>query len=165
MLPMTSGFVAADMTERFSMPPFVGLILSTLGPGMGTEPVIMDYARQQGLYEPITELASEVAAAGARARDSGLLRDTFDDNLRVYAPQEIWMFNLAADVIAMLGCLDGLSNASLADFRSNVRQLDQDLSGRQWQHNLKMAGDGPPAFQQLRARIPRHVPQSQIYRH
>jgi hypothetical protein len=37
-----------------------------------------------------------------RVRDARLLKDSFDDNLKVYEPAEIWLADLAIDVIAML---------------------------------------------------------------
>jgi hypothetical protein len=98
--------------------PFLSLIMSTLGPGLSTEPAVREYVdAYPEFHQKIRELSQAVSAAGVRVRDFGLLRSEFDGNLRVFAPEEIWMFDLAVDVIAMLGCVQGLSNASLAQFR------------------------------------------------
>lgn len=138
--------------------PFVFLIMSALGPGLSTEKAVIDYvSAYPDFHQAIRDLSAAVSEAGARARDSGMLRGEFDDNVRVYSPIEIWMFDLAVDVIAMLGAVDGLSNAELFRFKDNVRTLDQEVSSRYWQSCLRQAGPGVPQFQQLRASVPRHV--------
>jgi hypothetical protein len=138
--------------------PFLYLIMSTLGPGLSTEKAVIAYVgNYPDFHHAIRDLSTAVSEAGVRARDSGMLRGEFDDNLRVYSPMEIWMFDLAVDVIAMLGSVDGISNSELFRFRENVRTLDQEVSSHYWKSALREAGPGVPQFQQLRASVPRHV--------
>lgn len=138
--------------------PFLFLTMSCLGSGLSSEEAVRSYVSSVGLQAPIQELSAAVSAAGVRARDSGRLRSEFDDNLHVYSPEEIWIFDLAIDVIAMLGCVQGLSDRSLAQFKSDLRSLDDEVSSHTWKRALKKAGDGPVQFRELRTRIPRHAP-------
>ena len=90
-----------------------------------------------------------------RVRDAGLLKDSFDENLRVYTAEEIWTFELAIDVIAMLGALDGLPGQARTRAAEDVRTLNGTARGHHWNKELKQAGTGPEEFRQLRAEIPR----------
>jgi hypothetical protein len=158
-----SWLVPDDVDDCMTSSPFLFLALATLGPGLSTETAVREYVQELGLRSVVQELSRAVSAAGVRARDSGLLRSEFDDNLKVFAPEEIWLFNLAFDVIAMLGCIDGLSDRSLAQFKSNLRSLDDEATSHTWKKQLKKAGDGPGQFRELRARIPHHTPHPSRY--
>ena len=93
-----------------------------------------------------------MSAAGVRVRDAGLVKDGFDGNLAVYAPAEIWTFDLAIDVLAQLGALDGLTGEMRASLAQSVRQLDRDSRQKIWQKGMKKAGGGPVTWHELRAR-------------
>jgi len=93
-----------------------------------------------------------VSAAGVRVRDAGLVKDGFDGNLAVYAPAEIWTFDLAIDVLAQLGALDGLTGEMRASIAQSVRQLHEDSRQKIWQKGMKKAGRGPVTWHELRAR-------------
>jgi hypothetical protein len=139
--------------------PFLYLTLTTFGSVLSLEPAVQDdIRRQQGMHQKIRELCTAVSEAGVRVRDAGLIKDDFDDNLKVYTPEEIWTFDLAIDVIAMLGTLDGLPGDSRARIASNLRSLDQSVTEHTWKKELKKAGDGPARFRELRASVPRHAP-------
>jgi hypothetical protein len=160
------GLVPDDVDDCMTSSPFLFLIMSTLGPGLSTEPAVLAYVNAYPeFHQKIRELSAAVSAAGVRVRDFGLLRSQFDGNLRVFAPEEIWMFDLAVDVIAMLGCVQGLSNASLAQFRDNMRTLDEDVASHAWRKSLSQAGNGLPQFHDLRASVPRHAPNPQRYQY
>jgi hypothetical protein len=150
-----ASLVPEDADDCMSSAPFLFLTLSTLGPLLSTEPVVRQYmGREPRLLQQIRALSTAVSAAGVRVRDAGLLKDDFDDNLAVYTPEEIWTFDLAFDVIALVGALDGLPGGVRAKAASDVRTLDRDTRGHAWKHALKKAGEGPVAFSELRARVP-----------
>jgi hypothetical protein len=149
-----ASLVPEDTDDCMSSAPFLFLALSTLGPLLSTEPVVREYMqRKPRLLQQIRALSTAVSAAGVRVRDAGLLKDDFDDNLAVYTPAEIWTFDLAFDVIAMIGALDGLPGRAKAKAASDLRTLDQDTRGHTWKHAMKKAGDGPAAFAELRATV------------
>jgi hypothetical protein len=62
-----------------------------------------------------------VSAAGVRVRDTGVLRNDYDDRVDIYTPEEIWTFDLAFDVIATLGTLDGVDGETRGLVVSNMR--------------------------------------------
>jgi hypothetical protein len=72
----------------------------------------------------------------------------------VYTAEEIWTFELAIDVIAMLGALDGLPGQARARAAEDVRTLNETARGHHWNKELKQAGTGPEEFRQLRAEVP-----------
>ncbi len=138
--------------------PFIYLIMACLGSSLNTEQAVLAYVGSYpDFHAHIRELSRAVSNAGVRVRDEGQLRSDFDDSLRIYSPDEIWLFDLAVDVIAMLGSIDGLSNESLARYKSDVRTLDDEVHTHTWKKGVKKAGAGPVQFQDLRHRVPRHV--------
>lgn len=154
---MTS-LVPGDVDDCSTSSPFLYLLLASLGPGLSTEPAVIQCVQQLGLLGEIQELSRAVSAGGVRVRDYGLIRNDFDDNLHPFTPEEIWVFDLAIDLVAMLGCVDGLPDRSLALFKNNVRTLDDEVTSHTWKKHLKKAGAGPERFRDLRARVPRHAP-------
>ena len=150
------GLVPTGTDDCGTSAPFLYLTLAVLGPGLSTEPVVLEYARANpGQAARIRALSTAVSAAGVRVRDAGLLRNSFDENLRVYTAEEIWTFELAIDVIAMLGALDGLPGQARAMVAEDLRTLTGTAHGHHWNSELKKAGTGPEEFRQLRAEIPR----------
>jgi len=148
--------VPGDVDDCGTSAPFIFLALSVLGPGLSTELVVQEYLRgNPGLARDIQALSAAVSAAGVRVRDAGLLRDSFDENLAVYTSAEIWTFDLAFDVIAMLGGLEGLPGKARAMVTQDLRSLDQTAHSHTWKKDLKKAATGPEEFRELRARIPR----------
>jgi hypothetical protein len=99
-----------------------------------------------------------VSAAGVRVRDAGLVKDSFTENFKPYTPEEIWAFDLAVDVVAMLGSLDGLTGQAKAELAGGLRLLDRDVHSHHWKKEVSQAGQGPEAFRALRAQVPRHIP-------
>jgi hypothetical protein len=153
------GLVPDSADDCASSAPFLYLLLSTLGPGLSFEPAVQDYLRMEPvLRQTIRALATAVSEAGVRVRDDGSLKNDFDENLRVYTPDEIWTFDLAIDVAAWLCALDGLQRKTQAQVAGNVRLLDREVTSHYWKKELKVAGDGPRKFHELRAKVPRHKP-------
>ncbi len=137
-----------------SSAPFIGLALSALDL-LGVQPAVEEYMRREPwLLQQIRALSTAVSAIGVRVRDAGLLKDSFDSNLDLYTPEEIWTFGLAFDVIALLGALDGLSGERRALMAENARELDWYAHRHTWKKAVKKAGEGSAAFRELRARIP-----------
>jgi hypothetical protein len=153
-----SGLVpSSDLADDFSVAPFVGLILAAFRHLSG-EPSVQRYVEQEpGLRLAIRSLTAAVTAAGVRVRDAGELHGSLDDRLKPYTPAEIWVFDLATDVIALLGSAPGLSGGTRAMMASNLGSLDREASSHRWKKDLKIADPGPEAFRELRARIPRHT--------
>ena len=86
--------------------------------------------------------------------DAGLLKDSFDESLQVYAPEEIWAFDLAFDVIAMLSAIEGLRGGTRASLVDSLRSLDRTAGLHTFKKDLKKAGSGPEALRDLRSRVP-----------
>jgi hypothetical protein len=148
--------VPDDVDDCSSSSPFVYLMLASLGL-LSTEPVVQEYTSASGLHGQIRALSTAVSAAGVRVRDGGLLKDSFDQNLDVYTPAEIWTFDLAADVIAMLGAVTGLPGKTRAQIADNIKSLDWNEHRHTWKKDLKKAGEGVGEFRALRAGVPRHA--------
>ena len=154
-----TALVPSGVDDCSTSAPFLYLTIGTFDAVLSSEPVVQEYiGRHAGLHQKIRELTTAVSQAGGRVRDAGLLKDDFDDNLKVYTPEEIWTFDLAIDIIAMYSILDGLPGDSRARLASNLRSLDQSVTEHTWKKELKKAGDGPATFDELRASVPRHVP-------
>ena len=146
-----------DLADDFSVAPFVGLILASFR-NLSGEPSVQRYVSQEpGLRLAIRSLTAAVTAAGARVRDAGELHGSLDDSLKPYTSAEIWVFNLATDVIAVLGSAAGLSSGMRAMMASNLGGLDREASSHRWKKELKSAELGPEAFRELRSRIPRRT--------
>ena len=121
--------------------------------------VVRQYASAQPeAQHAIRELSRAVAAAGTRVRDTGQMRDSFDQNLRYYTAEEIWLFDLAIDVIAMLGSLGGLPPGTRARLVDDLRLLDNNVSNHHWKKEVRQVGTGPAPFRELRAHVPHHQP-------
>jgi len=146
--------VPEDADDCWTSAPFLALTMSTLSM-LSTQPAVKEYMqREPRLLEQVRALSSAVSAAGARVRDAGLLKDSFDGNLAVYTPAELATFDLAFDVIAMIGGLDGLSGQTRAMVASNLQSLDWYAQHHAWKKGLKKAAEGPAAQPGLRARVP-----------
>jgi hypothetical protein len=150
------GLVPPDTDNCSTSSPFLYLIMASLGTLSTEQPVLAYTHSDPAFHQQVQHLSAAVSAAGERVRDEGRIRNDFDDNLRIFSPVEIWLFDLAVDVIAMLGSLMGLSNASLALYKDNVRTLDDEVHTHTWKHGLKKAGAGPEEFRELRQRVPHH---------
>ena len=143
------------ISRRVSVAPFIYLTLATLGPLLTYEHAVQAHvSAEPGLRQKIRQLSTATGTAGVRVRDAGLLKDGLDENLQVYAPEEIWTFDLAFDVIAMLGAIDGLRGGTRASIVDSLRSLDRTAHLHAFKKDLKKAGPGPEALRELRDRIP-----------
>lgn len=146
--------------------PFLDLLLVQLGYGpsygLSAEQAVRDFVRgQPGMYEQIREVGTAAYHAGARARNHGLLRSSFDDSLRPYSADEIWCMDLAIDVLAMLAVVPGLSGGSRFSALDALRDLYMTCDVHTWHKQVKHAAAAPHEFRELRARVPvrpKHLP-------
>lgn len=151
------GLLPRGLDDCSTSAPFLYLILSAFYL-LGTEDTVKQFlARNPGLRQQLHALTAATSAAGVRVRDAGLLKNDFDDNLRVYTPGEIWTFDLAVDVVARLGGLEGLPAKTHAQIVSDLKTLNDQTHSHHWKKELKSAGDGVPQFRELRAAIPPHA--------
>jgi hypothetical protein len=143
-----------DVDDCWSSSPFLYLALATFGL-LSVQPEVQQYMQGEPLLlQQIRALITAVSAAGARVRDAGLLKNDFDENLEVYTPEEIWIFDLAFDVITLVGAVDGLSRQTRARVVGNMRSLNEKAQSHTWKKDMKKAGEGPAAWHELRARVP-----------
>lgn len=138
--------------------PFIYLTLTTLYL-LGTEAAVKEYLSvEPEAHQAIRELCTAVAAAGVRVRDSGQVRNQYDVRMGLYTAEEMWLFNLAIDVIAMLVALGSFSPGTRALLSSDLQTLDEHSSSHHWKKEVKKAKDGPAQFRNLRAHVPHHMP-------
>jgi hypothetical protein len=146
--------------------PFLDLLLVKLGYGpscgLSAEQEVRDFVHgQPGMYEQIREVGTAVYNAGARARNHGLLRSSFDDSLHHYSAEEIWCMDLAIDVLAMLAAVPRLPGGTRFSTLEVLRDLYRTSGEHTWHKQVKHAAAGPHEFRELRARIPvrpKHLP-------
>lgn len=154
-----TGLVPAGVDDCSSCSPFIYLILSVLGLVLSGEPAVEAYtSARPELLQQIRALSAAVSEAGVRVRDAGSLRSDIDNRLILYTAEQIWTFDLASDVIAMLSELDDLPPDVRATATRQLRSLDQEVHSHTWKRGVKKAGEGPEAFRDLRATVPRHKP-------
>jgi hypothetical protein len=146
--------------------PFIDLLLVQLGYGpsygLSAEQAVRDFVHgQPGMYEQIRAVGTAVYQAGARARNNGLLRSSFDNGLHPYTADEIWCMDLAIDVLAMLAVLPRLSGGTRFSVLDTLRDLYVNCGEHTWHKQMRHAAGGPHEFRALRARVPvrpKHLP-------
>jgi hypothetical protein len=154
-----ASLVPEGTDDCFTVSPFLFLLLAVLGSGLSSQQAVQDYvSAHPGLGQQIRALSTAVSAAGVRVRDAGLVKDSFSETLEPYTPEEVWTFDLAVDVVAMLGGLDGLPGNARAEIASDLQSLDRNVHSHHWKKEVSRAGVGPEAFRVLRAQVPRHTP-------
>jgi len=152
-----SSLVPPEVDDCSSCSPFIYLIISVLGPLLSSEPAVQAYtSAEPGLLQQIQALSVAVSEAGVRA--ASVLKSDIDNRLSLYTSEQIWTFDLAADVIAVLSVLDALPSGVRATVAGRLRSLDQEVHSHTWKKEVKKAGEGPEAFRELRARVPHHKP-------
>ena len=145
-----------DRLDYYDVAPFVELTISTLKLLSSEDSVQQYLSVEPGASRTIPMLAAAVAGAGARVRDSGQMHDFLDSRLKLFTAEEIWMFNLAIDVVAMLATAGGLRPDTRALVISDLRSLTEETNSHHWKSQVHKAGDGPAAYRALRAHVPPH---------
>jgi hypothetical protein len=111
------------------------------------------FAAHPDLLELVRPLAVAVQAAGERIQGTGLpveelMGEGFD---KAYTPEEMWTFELSADVLVWLTALDGVDSHMRVSVQ---RELNRSFWTDPFKKPLKKAGDGPVALRQLRGTVP-----------
>jgi hypothetical protein len=137
--------------------PIIYLTLSALAT-MGGESSVEQYiSAQPAAHQAILALSRAVARAGIRMAESDP-KAVIDDHLRLFSAEEIWMVDLAIDVVAMLGTGGSLHGDTRVRVLDKLKELDRHVDSHQWRKLVHKAGAGPAEFQQLRTHIPPHKP-------
>ena len=136
--------------------PFIDRTISVLN-RLNDEPVVRRYARAHpDACRAIVALSQAVFDIGIRAQRNG---HDWDEHLRHFTAGEIWMVDLAVDVVTMFldnGGLRGDGDGIASDLRRAEQHGHMD--GRHWRKQVQDAGDGPEGFRGLRGRVPRRQP-------
>ena len=134
--------------------PFISDLFSALE-RLSSDNAVQQYtSANPDAHRAIRALAAAVAKAGNRVRDSGRISIQAED-LRLYTPEEIWLVDLAIDVVAMLATGGGIKPDNRNMVLYYLRCIGKHADGRHWEHQVRKAADGPAAFHDLRARVPR----------
>jgi hypothetical protein len=139
-------------TSPFIERPLFALLL------LNDEPSVQQYLRANlDAQKALLELTGAIGQVALRVRDAHGPKIVIDEHIKYYSAQEIWMFDLAIDVVAMLVT----SGATVSDrdlILSDLRSADKHAGSRPWRHQVHKAGAGPAQFRQLRELIPHHQP-------
>lgn len=143
--------------EAEGAPSPAGAILRTIGM-LISEPAAQRVVDAQGLADPVTSLSDAIVAAGQRVRDDGLVLSERAVDLKIYEPAEVWTFNLAADLIAVLVVAPNLPKAKRVAVRDVLMRLDAGLGTHWARSTIGNAAPGPEPLQGLRAALPHRKP-------
>ena len=121
-------------------------------------PFVQQYLRANPeAQKAIVELNRTVTNFGIRVREAQGPHLVIDDSIKYYSAEEIWMIDLAIDVVAML-VTSGASLSGRDRILSDLRSADKQVHSRHWRHQVQKAGAGPEQFRGLRELIPHHQP-------
>jgi hypothetical protein len=95
-----------------------------------------------------------VAVAANRVVDGGLMLDARRVDVSSYTAEEMWTFNLAADVVALLAAAPNLAKTKRTAVRVVLATVDAGLGTHASRSRMGNAGSGPDAFHELRAAVP-----------
>jgi hypothetical protein len=106
----------------------------------------------EGFAAHVPALNDAVVAAGRRVLDAGLVVDAGRVDLKVYEPAELWAFDLATDVVAVLAAAPNLAKAKRTAVHGELRILDAGLGAHGSRSMIGNAKPGP-ALAPLRAAV------------
>ncbi|MFN8038534.1 MAG: hypothetical protein U0Q07_04905 [Acidimicrobiales bacterium] len=118
------------------------------------EPAVERLIADQDLAGPLAEVLDAVADAAHRVLDAGFVLDERRVDLRVYTPEEMWTFNLAADLAALLVAAPQLAREKRRAARDLFVPIDAALGAPRSRSAIGNAHDGPEALRELRAAVP-----------
>ena len=136
--------------------PFLDRTISVLN-RLNDEPAVRQYARAHpDACRAIVALSQAVFDTAIRAQRNG---HDQDEHLRHFTAGEIWMVDLAVDVVTMFLDNGGLRRGG-DGIASDLRSAEQHghMDGRHWKKQVQNAGDGPEGFRGLRGRVPGRQP-------
>jgi hypothetical protein len=126
---------------------------------LSDENPVRQYTRAEpDAHRAILALSRAVALTGIRVRDTNKKGDAFDEHLGLFTADEIWMFDLAIDVVAMFATGGGLSSDTGGMAQDRLRSIDKHVHSHHWKAQVRKAGEGPAEFRALRNSIPHHRP-------
>jgi hypothetical protein len=133
--------------------PFIDRTISVLN-RLNDEPVVRQYAwAHPDVCSAIVSLSRAVFDIGIRVQANG---HDWDEHLRHFTAEEIWMVDLAVDVVTMFLDNGGLRHGG-DGIASDLRRAEQHghTDGHHWKKQVHNAGEGPAGFRGLRGRVPR----------
>jgi len=130
-----------------------GAILRTIGM-LTSEPAAHRLVEEQALDDGVAVLLDSVVAAGRRVRDDGLVLSERSVDIKVYEPAEVWTFNLAADLIALLVVAPNIPKVKRTAARDILVHLDAGLGSHWCRSTIGNAAPGPEPLQHLRQGVP-----------
>jgi len=150
-----SGLIARGL-DYGGIAEFIYTTISALA-FLDDEQVGRQYARSNPeAASAIRELTRAVCACGHRVQDMNPNRNILDEPLRLFTDEEIWLCDLAADVVAMLATSGGLHGFRGQTIFDKLRDLDKLAHTHHWKSMVRKADPGPAQFRQLRELIPHH---------
>jgi hypothetical protein len=118
------------------------------------DPAVQGFLTTPGRVEAVRALATSVQAAGHRLQDANVPEDdVVQRGEKIYTVDELWTFELLADLLVQLENIGGIERDTRTSIRESVSAHD-DLWQKRVRKALKKAGDGPEQFQTLREAIP-----------
>jgi len=123
-----------------------------------SEPAAQRVVEAQGLSDSVALLSDAVVGAGQRVRDGGLVLSERAVDIKIYQPAEVWTFNLAADLIAVLVVVPNLPKAKRVAVRDVLMRLDAGLGTHWCRSTIGNAAPGPEPLQGLREVLPHRKP-------
>jgi hypothetical protein len=140
--------------------PFLYKTLSALE-WLSDEPSVQQYVKAYPeAHRAIIALSRAVTDIGIRARKMSSDRDIYDEHLGRFSADEIWMFDLAIDVVAMFATGGGLRADTRVDVQDKLKSADEHVHSHHWQREVHKAGAGPAEYHDLRAHVPHHKPRA-----
>jgi hypothetical protein len=112
------------------------------------------FSVQPQAHQSIRALSTAIGAAGAWPADRK--PDYSHVDLKRYTNQEIWLFDLAIDVIVMVAEIGG--SGTRRGVLADVHRLDDHVATHHWKQAVRKAEPGPPELHDLRASVPHHKP-------
>ena len=128
--------------------------LLRIATSLSAEPAAERVLESTGVAGSTDALLDAVAAAGRRVLDDGLILDERRVDFKVYRSEEMWAFNLAADLVALLAAAPNLPKAKRAAMHDLLLTVDAGLGSHWSRSTIGNAGAGPESFRELRDAIP-----------
>jgi hypothetical protein len=138
--------------------PFIYNTVSALQ-WLSDDPSVLQFVRSHPEdHRAILALSRTITEVGLRVRAAHKDGHIYDEHLRQFTAEEIWMIDLAVDVVAMFAGSGGLRADTRASVLDRLKRIDEHVHSHHWKAQVHKAGDGPAAFRDLRAYIPHHKP-------
>jgi hypothetical protein len=122
-----------------------------------SEPAAARVLTDSDLTEGVNVLLDAVVTAGQRVQDEGLTPAGTVVDLKIYRPVELWTFNLAADVLALLATAPDVPKVKRAAVNPFREGLDAGLGSHSSRSTIGNVRPAPPEFEALRAAIPKRT--------